>query len=410
MSKLKIGDRLVRKPDSDGACVEQAVVVQLADQEGWVTYEVTEVRGDRSGYEVGERRTIHHNDISHFYTVTPAPIAQEATMSKMFTTTITKTVPKTLDVAVGDVFDWSNGKELYYVTAVDPSAAEGEQITATFRAHRDGERYTETFNLRHFDACTHLRPEGAEATTVDVEEVVGEIEHKFQVGDVLRIDSSCGRPYTRTIHAIEPQRGHSYRYESGGWDTIEFVDSRGTLIGGPRFVEPAPETKFQVGDIVDTRVLGKGRKITAIEKRYGEWRYVLDGAVRGDSVAGVDTKQSFYGYVLVGGPRFEAKLTALQALQTARDLIALPEKWIKGAYKSDGRFCAIGAIQEATKTVSGARSEAVRMLGKTIKPETNDPEGAIINFNDDYKRTHEQVLAAFDKAIADLRFAEAVAS
>jgi hypothetical protein len=84
-------------------------------------------------------------------------------------------------------------------------------------------------------------------------------------------------------------------------------------------------------------------------------------------------------------------VNALEHLKAARALIATPDKWCK-VYLTDagGRHCMIGALEAVGRGWPAAR--AALMAANNID--------SVILFNDD--STHEQVLAAFDKAIAYL--------
>ncbi len=90
-----------------------------------------------------------------------------------------------------------------------------------------------------------------------------------------------------------------------------------------------------------------------------------------------------------------------EVLRKARALVE--EGWTQGAMSRDARgyksltstaapvcFCAIGAIQEADpKSCLAAATALGRIVG-----------GSIIDFNDAPGRTQQEVIAAFDRAIA----------
>lgn len=97
--------------------------------------------------------------------------------------------------------------------------------------------------------------------------------------------------------------------------------------------------------------------------------------------------------------------TPRDILVKARELIADPAHWTKGEFGRDahgngivpwleGRkpvcYCSLGAIL----TVGDSGDEAARVLEKHMRD-------SITRFNDDPKTTHADVLAAFDRAIAD---------
>lgn len=100
---------------------------------------------------------------------------------------------------------------------------------------------------------------------------------------------------------------------------------------------------------------------------------------------------------------------ALSVLITARKLITPRKKWIKGASARDARgavtygssanavqFCSVGALRHAA-----GRAECARINARTVLQ--SEMRGDIIGFNDAPRRTHEEILAAFDRAIAKLR-------
>lgn len=96
-------------------------------------------------------------------------------------------------------------------------------------------------------------------------------------------------------------------------------------------------------------------------------------------------------------------------LRKARALIDAPEKWTTGQYAKDADggfcdtwsqatcFCASGALLAAGDVgldefnVASGWEDAYALLSRQMR-------GNIIDFND--SRTHAEVLAAFDKAIA----------
>lgn len=91
-----------------------------------------------------------------------------------------------------------------------------------------------------------------------------------------------------------------------------------------------------------------------------------------------------------------------KTLGDARARIANPENWCKGAFElwEAGRpvtFCTLGAIGRGAGAGEGAYFEALHVFSKV-----NDLQnfGGVMLWNDNPKRTHGEVLAAFDKAIA----------
>ena len=82
------------------------------------------------------------------------------------------------------------------------------------------------------------------------------------------------------------------------------------------------------------------------------------------------------------------------ALRAARALIAKPGTWIQGRFRNSCGFCSVGALLEAP--AAGANE----WLRRAVNLHTNDRYGgSIIDWNDDPKRTHEEVLTVFDTAI-----------
>jgi hypothetical protein len=83
-----------------------------------------------------------------------------------------------------------------------------------------------------------------------------------------------------------------------------------------------------------------------------------------------------------------------------RALIADPDRWIKGRDHAivAGRdcYCAAGALRSAR--VDQGLPEALRTLRHAAGPDA----GTIPAWNDAPERTHAEVLAAFDAAIADV--------
>lgn len=94
-----------------------------------------------------------------------------------------------------------------------------------------------------------------------------------------------------------------------------------------------------------------------------------------------------------------------QTYTKARDLIQAG--WRQGSYsyhaESGSCYCAAGAIREAAGIgVAEKASDLFAPLAATIGGSTDEHEGGVINWNDDRDRTRDEVIAAFDKAIAQL--------
>lgn len=99
--------------------------------------------------------------------------------------------------------------------------------------------------------------------------------------------------------------------------------------------------------------------------------------------------------------------TALDLLKRGRAKIANPDDWGKGmrfARENKGTCCAAEAIEESEGYMTASHSErrlAIRALRNTSNCE--DGWGGLTNWNDAPERTHAEVMAAFNLAIACLR-------
>lgn len=97
-------------------------------------------------------------------------------------------------------------------------------------------------------------------------------------------------------------------------------------------------------------------------------------------------------------------MTHHEILTKARAKIADPDNWGKGlrGCSFDRRpletCCAAEAIEEVAPTAHEVRRAAMRALYDAAGLEWN--KDSIIHWNDAPERTHAEVLAAFDKAIA----------
>ena len=100
-------------------------------------------------------------------------------------------------------------------------------------------------------------------------------------------------------------------------------------------------------------------------------------------------------------------MTPADILRAAKARIATPERWTRGrmARDEDGNgvqsvsehacaWCSIGAVEAETGASTSALVRALRALNRAID---NKP---IDDWNDAPGRTHAEVLAAFDRAIA----------
>lgn len=86
-------------------------------------------------------------------------------------------------------------------------------------------------------------------------------------------------------------------------------------------------------------------------------------------------------------------------LRAARAAIAAPGLWCKNAYEDGGRCCAIRALEVATCRLLGDAAfwRARQALRHAL------PEGflSVIAYNDAPTTTHADILALFDRAIAE---------
>jgi hypothetical protein len=100
-------------------------------------------------------------------------------------------------------------------------------------------------------------------------------------------------------------------------------------------------------------------------------------------------------------------LATLRVLSDAKGLIAAPEHWIQRQYEAPGdRYCAVGAIRLAGYRLhdSAALSAAHELL-LTVARERGFR--SVQRMND--RSTHDEVMAAFDEAMAAARRRTAVA-
>lgn len=99
-------------------------------------------------------------------------------------------------------------------------------------------------------------------------------------------------------------------------------------------------------------------------------------------------------------------MNTLETLKAARERISVPEHWTQGHYARNAAgtmesmtsskavcWCAEGSILMVDSGHCGA---ALRALGSVVGT------SHIPTFNDDARRTHAEVLAAFDEAIRRL--------
>ena len=92
-------------------------------------------------------------------------------------------------------------------------------------------------------------------------------------------------------------------------------------------------------------------------------------------------------------------MTTVEVLRAARALIDTPEKWGQGDGLCDrGLRCAAIAVWDAQGIVAGS-TLAHRALAQAMGLDAAYSCGVIFDFNDSH--THAEVMAAFDRAIAN---------
>lgn len=110
------------------------------------------------------------------------------------------------------------------------------------------------------------------------------------------------------------------------------------------------------------------------------------------------------------------KLTALDVLKKARKLISNRENWIKGYSARDREgnctssagakaysFCSTGALWAVVKNQNeDLYYEPRNLLQSEIRKLPKQHYYSVVDFNDDPKTTHKQVLSIFDRAIKRL--------
>lgn len=84
-----------------------------------------------------------------------------------------------------------------------------------------------------------------------------------------------------------------------------------------------------------------------------------------------------------------------QVLRAAKALIEQPEKWGRWTKTNrPGTYCAVEAVEAVTRASPLGEVRATAMLRRATKSSN------VLTWNDARNRTHAQVMAAFDKAIA----------
>ena len=90
-----------------------------------------------------------------------------------------------------------------------------------------------------------------------------------------------------------------------------------------------------------------------------------------------------------------------EILTRAKDLIAMPDHWVKGVMSGvfNGKqcYCSVGALTAVTVFLDEGYVEAVKLLSRSLDSNSSFD---IVAYNDAPERKHEEILALFDKAIA----------
>ena len=98
-------------------------------------------------------------------------------------------------------------------------------------------------------------------------------------------------------------------------------------------------------------------------------------------------------------------MTTKELLIAARALIAEPNNWCQGftAVRNGEHvsYCMAGAVSRVCADESTSKAtETLDALSEAVN-NTNGRFHSIVGFNDHKETTHEQILAIFDKAIAE---------
>lgn len=107
-------------------------------------------------------------------------------------------------------------------------------------------------------------------------------------------------------------------------------------------------------------------------------------------------------------------MTTLEILKAARELISVPERWTQGAYARDNQgapcattsdeatcFCVRGAVRRVSYSPFVNINFAARIAAYKALEEAGE-DGRLACWQDAPERTHAEVLARFDTAIARL--------
>lgn len=78
--------------------------------------------------------------------------------------------------------------------------------------------------------------------------------------------------------------------------------------------------------------------------------------------------------------------------KTVRGLLAKKERWIKGWYELNGRYCLMGAIKEIYKDDRNALSIVDKVIEAIKKLFPRCRTSSILYFNDTKRRSHSDIL------------------
>lgn len=92
---------------------------------------------------------------------------------------------------------------------------------------------------------------------------------------------------------------------------------------------------------------------------------------------------------------YSTNAETITLLERARHRLRKHQLWCKKKIASDNRVCALGALEYASDDIF-AIDRAVRAIHSVTGR-------SITHWNDDNERKHKDVLATFDRAIANLR-------
>lgn len=87
-------------------------------------------------------------------------------------------------------------------------------------------------------------------------------------------------------------------------------------------------------------------------------------------------------------------MTPVEVLRKARELVSDPAHWCQGYFRCGEAYCSAGALLYTT------RDEWLEDKAYGFMLAATGQSHSISGWNDDENRTHAEVIAAFDRAIA----------